>query len=80
MDAGQCDEVIQFCVLGWIGRFQGVLRNEVDQTQLFDSPIEDTEAAMIHGSQGLVSPSVDEVIFPIEEIHFIHEILGNMMI
>ncbi len=35
---------------------------------------------MIGGSQGVASPSAKEVVFPTEEIHFVHEIFRDMVI
>ncbi len=42
--------------------------------------MEDAEPAMIVGPQGAVSPPTEEVVFPTKEIHFVHKILGDMVI
>ena len=47
---------------------------------LSDCPVEDAEPAMIVGPQGAASPLAKEVVFPTEEIHFVHKIFCNMMI
>ncbi len=36
--------------------------------------------AVIGKPESLVSPSAEEVVFPVEEIHFEHEIFCNMVI
>ncbi len=45
-----------------------------------DSPMKDAELAMIIRSEGAMSPSTEEVVLSTEEIHFVHKILGNMVI
>ncbi len=42
--------------------------------------MKDAEPAMIVRSEGAMSPSTEEVVFPLEEIHFVHKILSNMVI
>ncbi len=43
-------------------------------------PVEDAEPAMIVRPKGVVSPSAKEVVFPVEEIHFVHKIFCNMVV
>ncbi len=45
-----------------------------------DSPMKDPESAMIIRSQGAMGPSAEEVVLSTEEIHFVHKILGDMVI
>ncbi len=45
-----------------------------------DCPVEDAEPAMIVRPQGVVSPSAEEVVFPAEEIYFLHETFRDMVI
>ncbi len=45
-----------------------------------DSPMKDAESAMIIRSKGAMSPSTEEVVLSTEEIHFVHKILGDMVI
>ncbi len=56
------------------------MRGGADQKPLSDGLIEDTEAAVVGRSKGAVSPTSEEVVFPVEEIHFEHEIFCNMMV
>ena len=49
-----------------------------DGEPLLDCPMEDAEATVVGRPQGAVSPAAEEVIFPIEEVHFVHEIFCNM--
>ncbi len=42
--------------------------------------MKDAESAMIVWANGAMSPTTEEVILSTEEIHFVHKILGNMVI
>ncbi len=47
---------------------------------LSDCPVKDAKSAMIVGAKGTLHPSAEEVIFPVEEIHFVHEIFCEMLV
>ncbi len=51
-----------------------------DGESLLDCPMEDAEATVVGRPQGAVSPAAEEVVFLIEEVHFIHEIIQVMVI
>ena len=42
--------------------------------------MQDAESAMIIRSQGAMGPTTEEIVLPTEEIHFVHEILGDVMV
>ncbi len=45
-----------------------------------DCPVEDEKLAVIVWAQDSVSQSEKEVLFPVEEIHFVHKIFCNMVV
>ncbi len=51
-----------------------------DREPLLDCPMEDAEATVVGRPQGAVIPAAEEVVFLIEEVHFIHEVFRNMVI
>ncbi len=51
-----------------------------DGEPLLDCPMEDAEATVVGRPQGEVSPAAKEVVFLVEEVHFVHEVFRNLVL
>ncbi len=78
LDLDHRDDEVQFGALGRGNSFQGVVHGKGILTPAFDNIIEDALSLVVIRPQGAMVPAVEEIVLPIEQVQFEHEVLGNM--